>query len=185
MTTEYRVLGPVEALVDGRPVRLAPRARAVLAVLLLHSGRVVPATRLVDALWGDRPPETAANIVQGYVSSLRKTLGRGALETREPGYLLRVERDALDLHRFERLATDGARALEEGRSDEAAALLNEALTVWRGEALADVAEGPELRPAAARLDELRLVALERRVEADLACGRHHDLVGELATLTSE
>jgi DNA-binding SARP family transcriptional activator len=185
VTTEYRVLGPVEALVDGRPVRLAPRIRAVLAILLLHSGRVVPTTRLIDALWGDRPPETAANIVQGYVSSLRKALGRGALETRDPGYLLRVEHGALDLHRFEQLSTDGARALEEGRSEEAGALLNDALGVWQGEALADVAEGPELRPAAARLDELRLVALERRVEADLACGRHNEVVGELATLTSE
>ena len=185
MTTDYRVLGPVEARVDGRPVRLAPRVRAVLAVLLLHSGQVVPAARLIDALWGDDPPETAANILQGYVSSLRKALGRDALETRDPGYRLRVEREALDLHRFERLATDGARALEEGRSDEAAGLLNDALLVWRGAALADVAEGPELRPASARLDELRLVALERRIEADLACGRHEEVVAELVTLTSE
>jgi DNA-binding SARP family transcriptional activator len=185
VTTEYRVLGPVEALVDGRPVRLAPRVRAVLTVLLLRAGEVVPTTSLIDALWGDDPPDTAPNIVQGYVSSIRKALGRGALETRDPGYLLRVDRDALDLHRFERLATDGARALENGRPDEAAAVLNEALLVWRGEALADAGAGHALRAAAARLNELRLVALERRVEADLACGRDAELVGELASLTSE
>lgn len=185
MTTEYGVLGPVEALVDGRPVRLAPRVRAVLAFLLLHAGQVVPTTRLIDAVWGDHPPDTASNVVQGYVSSLRKALGRGTVETRDPGYLLRVERDALDLHRFERLATDGARALADGRPDEAAVLLSDALLLWRGEALADVVGGHDLQAAAARLNELRLVALERRIEADLACGRHEELVGELATLTSE
>jgi DNA-binding SARP family transcriptional activator len=185
VTTEYRVLGPVEARVAGRPLRLAPRTRAVLAVLLLHSGQVVPTTRLIDALWGDQPPDSAANILQGYISSLRKVLGRDALETRDPGYELRVERDALDLKQFERLATDGARALEEGRADDAGALLSSALAVWRGEALADVGEGHVLRAAAARLEELRLVALERRIEADLACGRHDEVVGELTTLTAE
>ncbi len=185
MTTEFRVLGPVDALVDGRTVRLAPRPRAVLAVLLLHAGQVVSASRLIDAVWGDRPPDTAANVLQGYVSSLRKTLGRDAVETQGPGYLVRLDPDALDLDRFQRLATDGARALEDGRHDEAARLLRDALTVWRGEALAGVAEGDVLRPAAARLDELRLVAQERRVEADLACGRQRELVAELEVLTAE
>jgi DNA-binding SARP family transcriptional activator len=185
MATELRVLGPVEALIDGRPARLSQRPRAVLAVLLLHAGQVVPAPRLIDAVWGEQPPETAANVLQGYVSQLRKALGRESVETRDPGYLIRVERDTLDLHLFERLATDGARALEDGRPDDAASLLREALGIWRGEALADVAEGDVLRPAAARLDELRLVALERRIEADLACGKSSDVAGELEVLTAE
>lgn len=185
MATELRVLGPVDVSIDGRPARLSPRPRAVLAVLLLHAGQVVPATRLIDAVWGDHPPETAANVLQGYVSQIRKELGRGSVETRDPGYLLRVDRGALDLHRFERLATDGARALEDGRPEEAAHALREALALWRGEALADVADGDVLRPAAARLDEMRLVTLERRIEADLACRHHVELVGELEALTTE
>ena len=181
---ELRLLGPVEALVDGRPAQLSLRPRAVLAVLMLHAGEVVPATRLIDAVWDGRPPETAANVLQGYVSQLRKTLGRDAVDTRDPGYVLRVERDAIDLHRFERLASDGARALEDGRAAEAAVLLGEGLALWRGDALADVADGDVLRPAAMRLDELRLVALERRIEADLACGRHREAVPELETLAA-
>ena len=185
MAIEYRVLGPVEVLSDGRPVHVSPRPRAVLATLLLHADRVVAAPRLIDAIWGERPPETATNVLQGYVSSLRKLVGHDALETQDPGYVLRVEHDALDLHRFERLATDGARALEEGRPGEAADALCSALELWRGEALADLADGDVLRRAAARLDELRLASLERRLEADLACGRHRELVGELETLTAE
>jgi len=182
---EFRVLGPVDARVDGVSARLAPQPRAVLAMLLLQAGHVVPSTRLVDGLWGDDPPATAANILQGYVSQLRKALGRDLVETREPGYAIHVGRDALDLHRFERLATDGARALENGQAPAAAEQLREALALWSGDALADVAEGDVLRPAAARLDELRLVALERRIEADLACGREAELVGELETLTAD
>ena len=184
MATELRLLGPVEALTDGRPVRLSPRPRAVLAVLMLHAGQVVPATRLIDAVWGDHPPDTAANVLQGYVSQLRKALGRDTVETRDPGYLLRVDRDVIDLHRFERLATDGVRALDDGRPEEAAGALRDGLALWRGEALADVGEGDVLRPAAMRLDELRLVALERRLEADLACGRHREAVAELESLTA-
>ena len=179
------MLGPVDAIVDGRSARLAPQPRAVLAMLLLHAGQVVPSTRLVDGLWSDDPPATAPNIVQGYVSQLRKALGRDVVETREPGYAIHVERDALDLHRFERLATEGARALEKERASVAADRLREALAEWTGDALADVAEGDVLHPAAARLDELRLVALERRIDADLACARESELVGELEALTSE
>ena len=185
VTIEFRVLGPVDAFVDGRPAQLAPRPRAVLAVLLLHAGQVVSVPRLIDAVWGDDPPNTAANVLQGYVSALRKALGRDAVETREPGYVLRLEPDALDLHRFERLATDGARALGDDRPDAAAELLREALDLWRGGALGDIAVGDVLRPAAARLDELRLVALERLLEADLACGRQREVVAELEALVAE
>ena len=183
---EFRVLGPLEALVDGAQVKLGgPRPRAVLAVLLLHADQVVPTSRLIDEVWADDPPDTAANVLQGYVSQLRKELGRDTIETREPGYLLRVDHDSLDLQRFERLVSDGVELLERGRADDAAVLLQESLALWRGPALADVADEGVLRQAAARLDELHLVALERRIEADLACGRHVDLVGELEELAAE
>jgi DNA-binding SARP family transcriptional activator len=157
----------------------------VLAVLLLHSGQVVSTSRLIDEVWAEAPPETAANILQGYVSQLRKGLGRDTIETREPGYLLRVDHDSLDLHRFERLASDGTELLERGRAEDAAVLLRESLALWRGPALADVADDGILTQAAARLDELRLAALERRIEADLVCGRHAELVGELEELAAQ
>lgn len=180
------MLGPLEALADGVPVKLGgSRPRAVLAVLLLHSGQVISTSRLIDEVWAEDPPDTAGNVVQGYVSQLRKELGRETIETREPGYLLRIEHGSLDLHRFERLVSDGAELLERGRAEDAAMLLRESLALWRGPALADVADEGVLRHAAARLDELRLVALERRMEADLACGRHTELVGELDALANE
>jgi DNA-binding SARP family transcriptional activator len=186
VSTEFRVLGPVEALADGAPVKLrGSRPRAVLAVLLLHAGQVVSTARLIDEVWAEDPPDTAANVLQGYVSQLRKELGRETIETREPGYLLRMDHDSLDLHRFERLVSDGTELLERGRAEDAAVLLQESLALWRGPALADVADEGVLRPAAARLDELRLVALERRIQADLACGRHTELVGELEALAAE
>ena len=186
MSTEFRVLGPLEALADGAPIKLGgSRPRAVLAVLLLHSGQVVSTSRLIDGVWAEDPPDTAANVVQGYVSQLRKELGRETIETREPGYLLRMDHDSLDLHRFETLVSDGTELLERGRAQDAAVLLRESLALWRGPALADVADEGVLRQAAARLDELRLVALERRIQADLACGRHTELVGELEALATE
>jgi DNA-binding SARP family transcriptional activator len=186
VSTEFRVLGPLEALADGKPAKLGgSRPRAVLAVLLLHSGQVVSASRLIDEVWAEDPPGTAANVLQGYVSQLRKELGRDTIETREPGYLLRVDHETLDLHRFERLASEGTELFERGLAEDAAVLLREALALWRGPALADIANEGALRQAAARLDELRLVALERRIEADLACGRHTELVGELEALAAE
>ena len=186
MSTEFRVLGPLEALAEGTPVKLGgSRPRAVLAVLLLHSGQVVSTSRLIDEVWAEDPPDTAANVLQGYVSQLRKELGRETIETREPGYVLQVDHDSLDLHRFERLVSDGTELLERGRAEDAAVLLRESLALWRGPALADVADEGVLMAAAARLDELRLVALERRIEADLACGRHAQLVGELEELAAE
>ena len=186
MGLEYRLLGPLEALAEGRPLRIGgSRPRAVLAVLLLHAGHVVPSTRLIDEVWGDNPPDTASNVLQGYVSQLRKQLGRAAIERASRAYLLRVEREALDLDRFERLATEGASALTAGQPEQASHLLADALRLWRGPALADVVEDGILRAEAARLEELRLVALERRIEADLACGRHADVVGELQTLAAD
>jgi DNA-binding SARP family transcriptional activator len=183
---EYRLLGPLEAVDSGRLLKLGGlRPRGVLAILLLHAGQVVPASKLIDEVWGDDPPETAANLLQGYVSQLRKELGRDAIATREPGYVLWADREALDLHRFERLAADGTAALGANQADDASRLLREALALWRGPALADVAEEGVARAAASRLDELRLLAVERRVEADLACARHAEVVGEVETLVAE
>src|SRR5690349_2915253 len=157
VSVSYRVLGPLEAHVDGRAARLGgPRQRAVLAVLLLRAGQVVPAAVLIDAVWGDDPPDTAGNLLQGYVSALRKELGRDAIETSEPGYRLRIHPDAFDLRRFERLAADGSAALAHNRPDEAVERLRAALALWRGPALADVVAGGVATAPAARLEELRL-----------------------------
>jgi DNA-binding SARP family transcriptional activator len=183
---ELRVLGSLEALDDGRNLPLgAPRQRAVLAVLLLHANEVVPATRLIDDVWGEDPPETAGNILQGYVSDLRHTLGREAIATRGHGYAIYVEPSDLDLRRFERLADAGLEALDDNRPREAAELLREALGLWRGPALADLVDDTFVTPAVGRLEELRLGALEKRIDADLANGRHTEVVAELAALIAE
>ena len=183
MTVEYRLLGPVEALVDGRPARLGgPRQRGVLVVLLTHANRVVPASRVIDELWEDDPPASATNLVQGYVSGLRKALGKDAIETRGAGYLLRAGPGALDLHRFEQSADAGGRALADGRPTEAAELLAGALAEWRGAALADLDGEPFLEPVAARLEELRMLAEERRLEALLASGGHADALSGIDAL---
>ena len=173
MSVSYRILGPVEALVEHRSVNLGgPRQRAVLVALLTRANSLVPASRVIDELWEDDPPASAANLVQGYVSHLRKALGKDAIETRGGGYLIRVPPGALDLHRFERLAEDGSRALVDGRPAEAADLLERALAEWHGPALADLDGQPFLQAVSARLEELRLLATERRMEAALAGGGH-------------
>ena len=186
MSVEYRVLGPLEVSVGGRPAPLgAPKQRAMLALLACRPNTLVPAAQLVDGLWGESPPGSAANLVQGYVSGLRKALGREAIETQGAGYVLRVEVGALDLQRFEELAREGSGALERGDAATASTVLREALALWRGPALADLADEPALDPVAGRLEELRLLALERRIEADLALGRHADVVGELERLVAD
>ena len=186
MQIEFRLLGPLEAFVDGRPARLGPpKQRATLALLLCQPNTVVPAARLIDGLWGDDPPGSAANQVQGYVSGLRKALGKDAIETRGAGYVLHVAGGVLDLQLFENLAAEGSRALERGDAAEASSVLGRALSLWRGPALADLGGEPLLDPVAARLEELRVLALERRIEADIALGRHGDVVGELEQLIDE
>jgi len=183
---EYRVLGPLEATVDGQPVALGPpRNRALLVLLLAQANQVVPSTRLIDELWGEDPAPSAANILQGAVSQLRKTLGRDAIDTRGTGYAVRVEPDQLDVHRFERLADAGSAALETGRFDEAADSLAEALGLWRGEALGDLAGEDAVYQVAARLEELRLIVRERMLEAELGRGRHADVLPEVQTLARE
>jgi DNA-binding SARP family transcriptional activator len=180
---EYRVLGPLEVSHHGRELLIGPpRRRALLAVLLTRANQVVSTDWLADVLWGGSPPPAAANVVQGHVSDLRKELGRDAIVTQVGGYSMVVDSEQIDLRRFERLLGEGSRALEEGSAAEAADRLREALALWRGRPLADVSDEPALQAEVARLEELRLVALERRVEADLALGRHAELVGELDAL---
>jgi DNA-binding SARP family transcriptional activator len=191
---EFRILGPLEVSRDGRALSLGGgRQRALLTVLLLNANKVVGSDRLIDALWGERPPETAANVLQVYVSQLRKVLEphrrRGdkptVLATSGSGYVLRIENGELDLRRFERLADDGRKALAAGDADLAAGLLTEALALWRGPALSDIGPDSFARADVDRLAELRLAALEDRIEADLERGRHALLVGELETLITE
>jgi DNA-binding SARP family transcriptional activator len=180
------VLGPLEVLVGGVPARLGgPRQRALLAVLLVHANEVVPVARLVDEVWGEEPPVTAENVLQTYISQLRKVLGRDAIATRGRGYVAVVAEGRLDLRVFERRASAGARALADRRLDVAAMEFRSALELWRGPALADLADEPCARTVAARLDELRLVALERAIDADLACGRDAELIAELEALTAQ
>jgi DNA-binding SARP family transcriptional activator len=183
---EFRVLGPLEVLVDGKPARLGgPRQRALLAILLVHASEVVAVSRLVDEVWGDDPPLTAGNVLQTYVSQLRKAIGRDAIGTRGRGYVIAVPDGALDLRTFERHAAAGAKARADGNAGEAAAEFRAALALWRGPALSDVAGEPCARTVAARLDGLRLLALERAIEADLAAGRDAELVAELGALVAE
>ena len=160
----------------------AGKPRALLAVLLVDRNRVVSTDRLIDELWGDEPTETAAKALQGYVSQLRKAIGPDRLLTRPRGYELRVDEGELDLDRFERLVREG-RELLGADSKGAAKRLGEALELWRGPALAEFSE-PFARDAGARLEEERLAALEERIDADLALGRHDRLVPELEELVA-
>lgn len=183
---ELRILGPLEVL-DGDqriPLRGA-RQRQLLAVLVLRRGEVVSADALIDAIWGDAPSKSPANALQAQVSQLRRTLGAGApIVTRGPGYLLDAAADDVDAVRFERLLTRARRLLDDG-DPGAAAVAGEALSLWRGEALADAGDSDPVRAEAARLEELRLTALELRIDAELARGTHLALVGELEILTTE
>ena len=182
---EFRVLGPVEAAVDGRVVPLpAAKPRALLAVLLLSRNRVVPVHELVSELWSDEPPDTATKALQVYVSQLRKAIGADRLETKAPGYSLRVDDGELDLDRFERLARAGRDRLGAGDAAAAAEALGEALALWRGPALAEFSAEPFARDAGARLDDERLAALEDRIDAELELGREDALVPELEELVA-
>jgi DNA-binding SARP family transcriptional activator len=179
---EYRLLGPLEVRgSDGLFALGGAKQRGLLALLLVNANRVVARDRLIEGLWGERPPETAVATIQVYVSRLRKLLPPGALETRPPGYLLAVEPEDLDLTRFE-LLVDDARGAEPVRARER---LRRALALWRGPPLAEFGDQPFARVEAARLEELRLAALEKRIEADLALGLHTDLVAEVERLVAE
>ncbi|HET6617205.1 MAG TPA: BTAD domain-containing putative transcriptional regulator [Gemmatimonadota bacterium] len=183
---EFRILGPLEVVEEGQPIDVAGgRQRALLALLLLHANEVVSRDRLIDGLWKERPPATAPKVLQNAVSQLRRSLGDNLIVTRPPGYLLRVDPDTIDAHRFEALLEDGRRMLAAGETEQAAAILREALALWRGRALDEFTYEPFAEAEVARLHELRLRALEERVEADLALGRHTDLVAELERLVAE
>jgi DNA-binding SARP family transcriptional activator len=184
---EFRILGPLEVHGESGAVALgAVKPRAVLAVLLLHANEPVSAERLALALWGDAAPADATRTVQVYVSRLRKALGDGELVATTPaGYRLQVGPGELDAERFERGVEAGRRALAAGRPVEAAALLRETLGLWRGPPLAGLEFEPFAQAEITRLEEQRLAALEARVEADLAAGRHAALVGELQGLLGE
>ena len=180
---DFRILGPLEARDGDREVRLrGGKQRALLALLLVNANGTLAIDRIVDDLWGEDVPETAAKMVQIYVSRLRKVLPAGALHTRPPGYALQLQPDELDLHRFERLVGEARAALDAGRAGEAAPGFREALALWRGPALAEFTSEPFAPAEGARLEELRISALEGRLEADLLLGRHGDLVGELEAL---
>jgi DNA-binding SARP family transcriptional activator len=179
---EFRILGPVEAVDEAGPVTIGgQKQRALLGLLLLHAGEAVATDRIVDELWGEQPPKTATTSLQNFVSQLRRLLGPDVLVTKPPGYLLRVEPDGLDAARFERLLTEARRA----EPDERARKLRDALALWRGPPLADLAYETFAQGEIRRLEELRLDALEERIDADLELGQAGELVGELETLVEQ
>src|SRR3954454_12752214 len=194
---DFRLLGSLEVLDgDATPLRgprefpagAAPlvrpggqKPRALLARLALDAGRTVSVDQLVDDLWGEDVPESAVKMVHIHVSALRKALPEGMIRTRPPGYALELPANTLDLDRFERLRHAGREALDAGDAATAASCLNAALQLWRGPALAEFSE-PFALVEGAHLEERHRVCLEDRVDAELALGRHADLVGELEAL---
>jgi predicted ATPase/DNA-binding SARP family transcriptional activator len=183
---QFRLLGPFEVEIDGEPVVLGgQKQRALLATLLLEPNRIVSADRLIDAVWGENPPETARNTVQVYISQLRKRLPAGALETAPPGYRLSVDPATIDLFEFARLCDEGRSALASGDAASAAEILGSALDLWRGAALADLTAVPLVQAELLRLEELRADACEDRIDAELALGRHRELVPKLEGLIGE
>jgi DNA-binding SARP family transcriptional activator len=183
---DFRILGPLEVVVDDRPVGLGgPKQRAALAILLLNANRVVSVERFADALYAGAPPVTAVTQVQRQISGLRRLLGADTIETRAPGYVLRADPEHLDLGRFERFTEDAAHALERNEREAAVDLIRRSLELWRGPPLADLTYESFAQPAIARLEELRLTAVEQRLEAELELGHPERVLPELETLVSE
>jgi predicted ATPase/DNA-binding SARP family transcriptional activator len=189
---EFRVLGPLQVAKDGRVLPLGGfKQRGLLALLLLDRNRVVPRDRLVDVLWGESPPASAANSIQNYVSKLRRLFGdgepagAGAIVTEPPGYRLRVLPGELDSDRFERLIAEGSEALGAGKAEQAENAFADALTLWHGRPFADFADEPFAKAESARLEQVRLRALEERVEAQLLLGRHAEVATELPSLIGQ
>lgn len=183
----FRLLGPLEVLSAGEPVDLGgARPRRLLARLLLTPGRVLSVGRLIDALWDEAPPASAEVTLRSHVARVRRGLATSGVDasvvTRSPGYLLDLGHEQIDATVFERAITAGRSALANGEAATAAAMLRAALGLWRGLVLEDLGPPPFAEAEAARLEELRLTALEVRIDADLALGRHRDLVGELESL---
>jgi YVTN family beta-propeller protein len=183
---EFGILGPLAVWRDGEEVPIgAAKQRALLTLLLLRRGEYVPTETLVDELWRVRPPVTAVKTVQVYVSQLRKALGERLIETRPAGYRLRLDPDSVDAARFESLLSRARELLDEGEASEAGELVREALGLWRGPPLAEFRYEEFARDEIARVEELHLVGLELRLEAELALGRHAELVPELEALARE
>jgi DNA-binding SARP family transcriptional activator len=190
----WGILGPLEVRADDRILDLGgPKQRAVLAFLLVHVNEVVALDRLIDGLWGDAPPARATATLQVFISNLRRVIEPGrpprapaaVLLTRPPGYLLRLAAQDFDAARFEQLAEEGRRLLLQGAAPAAHDALTGALSLWRGPALAEFADEPFARPEANRLEGLRLLAIEDRVQAAMDLGRHREAVGELEALVAE
>jgi DNA-binding SARP family transcriptional activator/ABC-type oligopeptide transport system substrate-binding subunit/streptogramin lyase len=184
---EFRLLGPIEVLRNGSPVALGgAKARALLALLVLRANEVVSRDVLIEALWPARPPGTAGHSLDVQISRLRKALEpEEVLQTRSGGYVLEVDPEQIDVHRFERLLEQGRRQNAAGKYSEARTTLEAALALWRGAPLADLAYEDFARTEIERLEELRLVATEERIEAELVLGRHQTLVPELERLTAQ
>ena len=176
------VLGPFEIWLGGTPLKLRHKQRALAAVLALRAGEIVSKDRLVDDLWGENPPKAAVGSLQNLVSQLRTMLGADVLRTRAPGYVLDVDSEHIDAHRFERLVAQAATA---PTTDQRAATLRRALALWRGPPLADLASEPFAQLEIAHLEERRLAAHEELIDAELELGRHAALVGDLEALVAE
>lgn len=188
---EFRVLGPLEVIEGERSLPLGGhKQRAILAKLLIHANEVVPTDMLVDAAWGEAPPEGVANALQVHISKLRKALAspgpaaQAALDSRSAGYVLNLGRDQLDMLRFDRLVEEAREDRLEGREERCAARLRAALSLWRGPAFSDFSYEPFAQATIQRLEEMRISALEDRIEADLALGRKDELVPELEGLVA-
>ena len=186
----FQLLGGLAVWDDnGKPLPVVgPTRRWLLAILLLHAGEVLTADRLIDELWGERAPVTAAKSLQVHVWRLRKALGAngsgGPLATQGGGYVLRVEPGQLDVEVFERLLDEGRAALSDGRARAASVALTQALALWHGPALGEFGDQPFARDASSRLEELHLEAIEARIDADLLLGRHRALIAELESLVA-
>ena len=183
---EFKVLGPLEVIGPRGVIKIGSGVqRAILAVLVLHVGEAVSTDHLIDEVWGDDPPPSAHHAIGVHVSRLRRALGVDCIESQPHGYRLRAAGSVVDLGRFEAFVADASRASAGGDPEAAATTLSVALALWRGPALADLATSNVARAERARLDELRELALERRIDAELACGRHLELVPDLRRLVGE
>jgi DNA-binding SARP family transcriptional activator/class 3 adenylate cyclase/tetratricopeptide (TPR) repeat protein len=188
---DFRILGPLEVLDEGRPIALGgSKPRALLALLLLHPNETLTTDRLIDELWGERAPTAAVKTVQVHISRLRKGLADaarngGGIVTRERGYELRLDLERLDAHRFKRLVEDGRSELAAGRPEGAASSLEAALSLWRGAPLAEFAYEPFAQREIGRLEDLRIAAVERLIDAKLALGCHREVIGQLEALIAE
>ena len=185
---EYRILGPLEVLLEGRQIALgAAQPRAVLAVLLLHANEVVSVDRLVDELWGESPPPTATKTVQLYVSQLRKAFGPNAdvIETRAPGYVIHAEPEQIDVGRFERLAAEARERAMAGDAEAAAGLFRQSLALWRGRVLAGLTFESLARIEVEQLEDKRVAARMDEIDCALVLGEAEQVVGELETLVAQ